>query len=70
MIGRKAPQKPEPVAVAAALTSSRGLYAGEGLMTGWPVFHDPIEGDREWGRSSPSCVPVGEIGVGRKRGLS
>ncbi len=53
------------LAVASAPTSSRGLYAGEDLMTGWPVFHDPIQGYRERTLSSPNCVLVGDVGGGK-----
>lgn len=53
------------LAVAGAPTSSRGLYAGEDMMTGWPVFQDPIQGYRERALSSPNCVLIGDVGGGK-----
>ena len=53
------------LAVAGAPTSSFGLYAGDDLITGWPVFHDPIEGYRSKVIGSPNCVSIGDVGYGK-----
>lgn len=53
------------LAVAAAPTSAHGLYAGEDLMTGWPVFHDPIEGYRLKTVLSPNVACIGDVGGGK-----
>lgn len=53
------------LAVAGAPTSSFGLYAGDDLVTGWPVFHDPIQGYRDKTIGSPNCVFLGDVGFGK-----
>lgn len=53
------------LAVASAPTSSRGLYAGEDLMTGWPVFSDPIQGYKDRELTSPNVVIIGDVGGGK-----
>src|SRR5699024_31371 len=53
------------LAVAGAPTSSAGLYAGDDLITGWPVFHDPIEGYKSKVIGSPNCVSIGDVGYGK-----
>lgn len=53
------------LAVAGAPTSAFGLYAGDDLITGWPVFHDPIEGYRDKNVGSPNCVSIGDVGFGK-----
>ncbi|MGO1598461.1 MAG: ATP-binding protein [Brachybacterium sp.] len=53
------------LAVAGAPTSSFGLFAGEDQITGWPIFHDPIQGYREKIATSPNCVILGDVGAGK-----
>lgn len=53
------------LAVASAPTTHRGLFAGQDTMTGWPVFHDEIEGYRQGTVSSPNICVIGDIGAGK-----
>lgn len=53
------------LAIAAAPTSAFGLIVGEDTMTGWPVFHDEIEGYRQKVISSPNLCAIGDIGAGK-----
>lgn len=53
------------LAVASAPTSSAGLYVGDDQITGWPLFHDPIQGYKDKTIGSPNCVLLGDVGFGK-----